>query len=107
VPLTEIAAGVFESTITATLSGLYRFRIVAAGTSMRGMPFTREQLLTGAVFDGGDNPDTPPTSDDNQLCRLINCLLKDDGIQRYLKEHHIDGGSLIETLDSCCRHSDR
>jgi hypothetical protein len=101
-PMIEVAAGVFEATITAMLSGLYRFRIVATGTSMRGLPFTREQLLTGAVFQGGDHPDPPPDGDDNDLCRLIKCVLKDNGIRRYLKEHRIDGGSLIRTLESCC-----
>ena len=46
---------------------------------MRGVPFTREQLLSATAILGGDNP--PPTSGpsttkhDEQLCRLIQCLL--------------------------------
>jgi hypothetical protein len=103
-PLVEIDAGRFEASITATLSGLYRFRVVAAGTSMRGLPFTREQLLTGAAFRGGDDPIAPPEGPpDDRLCRLIACLLEDDGIQRYLKEHGIDTASLKRCVDTCCR----
>jgi hypothetical protein len=104
-PLVEIGAGRFEASITAKLSGLYRFRVVAAGISMRGLPFTREQLLTGAVFRGGDDPIAPPegTPPDDCHCRLITCLLDDDGIQRYLKERGVDATSLKRCVDTCCR----
>jgi hypothetical protein len=38
------------------MQGVYRFRLVASGITMRGAPFTREQLVSGAVVPGGDQP---------------------------------------------------
>ncbi|MBA3702548.1 MAG: replication initiator protein A, partial [Rubrobacteraceae bacterium] len=70
----EVEPGVFEATAPALLAGIYRFRIVAEGQTLRGRPFSREQTLTGAVWKGGDTP--PPTSKDDpnarddRFCRL-------------------------------------
>jgi len=55
-PLNEIEPGIFETSIMATMTGVYRFRAMAVGVTMRGLVFTREQTLTGAVFQGGDQP---------------------------------------------------
>lgn len=57
-PLARSAAGVYEASIDALLPGIYRFTVKARGTSSRRAPFTREQVLTGAVWRGGDRP--PP-----------------------------------------------
>lgn len=58
--LTEVEPGTFETSLIASLAGVYRFRALASGATMRGLLFTREQTLTGAVFPGGDTP--PPTT---------------------------------------------
>ena len=50
------AAGVYEVTIQATMPGVYGFRVLAKGTTLAGRKYTREQLLTGAVWQGGDRP---------------------------------------------------
>lgn len=58
--LTEIEPGIFEAATPSTIPGIYHFRIFANGHTLRGMPFTREQLLTGAVWQGGDQPPIKP-----------------------------------------------
>jgi hypothetical protein len=86
--LVEVEAGVFEASTIAAIEGVHRFHLFANGTTMRGEPFTRDKLLTGAVFQGGDNP--PPTSDptkgrdDRLLCELLECLLRPDALGRIL-----------------------
>jgi hypothetical protein len=54
--LAEVEPGVFETSIVATMAGVYRFRALASGGTMRGLSFTREQTLTAGVFAGGDQP---------------------------------------------------
>jgi hypothetical protein len=54
--LAEGDPGIFQAGMIASMSGIYRFRIVAEGADYKGVPFAREQILTGAVFQGGDQP---------------------------------------------------
>ena len=63
--LGEEPEGNFAATFTATMSGIYNCRFMANGTTMRGKPFTREQTLTAAVWNGGDTPRTP-TGNENE-----------------------------------------
>ena len=58
--LSEEPEGNFERVFVANMSGIYSCRFMASGTTMRGKPFTREQTLTAAVWNGGDDPRTPP-----------------------------------------------
>jgi hypothetical protein len=60
VVLNEVEPGIFEASVPANSTGVYQFRVRAVGATLRGQAFTREQGLTGAVYQGGDNP--PPTS---------------------------------------------
>jgi hypothetical protein len=46
----ELTPGTFESSFIANLVGIYRFRVLAEGVTYRGIPFTREQLLTAGIF---------------------------------------------------------
>jgi len=55
-PLSETAPGIFETSLTANLTGIYRLRVLAEGGTYKGVPFTREQLLTAAVFHEIKNP---------------------------------------------------
>ncbi len=103
----EVESGVFETTVSAILPGIYRFRIVAEGRTLRGRPFSREQTLTGAVWKGGDNP--PPTlkddpnARDDRLCRLIDCLLHQKGIQEALQKAGVSQYELRRCLEEYCR----
>jgi hypothetical protein len=50
IPLSETQPGVFETSLIANPAGIYRFNVLAEGGTFRGKAFTREQLLTAAVF---------------------------------------------------------
>ena len=63
--LTEEPEGNFERAFIANMTGIYNCRFMASGTTMRGKPFTREQTLTAAVWNGGDDPRTP-TGNENE-----------------------------------------
>lgn len=111
--LTEGDPGVFETTLTANQSGIYRFRIIADGFSRRGRHFTREQLLTAVVGQPTRNPDgTPPWGGDpdSELCRLVSCLLSDrvltDRLRERLKELGLDLEQLRRCLAQLCRPDD-
>jgi murein tripeptide amidase MpaA len=57
--LTETGPGIFEAKTPAPLPGIYPVRFRAAGQTLRGLPFQREQTRTGLAWRGGDDP--PPT----------------------------------------------
>jgi von Willebrand factor type A domain len=105
--LTEIEPGIFESELVAALEGVYRFRVRAAGGTMRGEPFTREQLLSAAVVRGGDRP--PPKSDPRvdegrrALCELLECLLAQDRLGRLLEHRGVDVVRVRQCLEDWCR----
>jgi hypothetical protein len=105
--LAEYAPGVFQASLPAPQQGVYRFRVVAAGITMRGKAFTREQLVSGAVVQGGNNPfptTDPSTKDhDEALCGLLRCLLGSDALGRWLSEQHIDPNGLQKCVDTWCR----
>ncbi|HEX5152813.1 MAG TPA: tyrosinase family protein [Parafilimonas sp.] len=54
----EKTPGIYEADLVASMAGIYNFHIIATGTDYKAVPFTREQILTGSVFLGGNNPGT-------------------------------------------------
>jgi hypothetical protein len=105
--LNEIEPGFFEAATTASLEGVYRFHATATGVTQRGLPFTREQLLTAAAFRGGDSPwptsDPSKADDKKQLCELLNCLLQPHALGRLLAEHHIDEKAVRACINRWCK----
>ena len=103
VPMGETDPGVFEAAAPAPLAGVYPVRFLAKGTTLRGFPFTREQTRTGLAWRGGD--DQPPSTEPggNNWCDVLRCLLRDQGILRFLKEHHIDVGHFEKCVCSSTR----
>jgi hypothetical protein len=107
--LTEEQAdtGIYVGNLVAPLAGVYPFRILANGTTMRGRVFTREHLLTGAVWQGGDNP--PPTSKDDpnvdheRLCQLLSCLLSERVITPEFEGRLKEFGLNLDTLRTCLK----
>jgi hypothetical protein len=105
-PLPETAAGRFQANMTAVIAGVYRIRVVASGVTMRGVPFTREQLLSATAILGGDNP--PPTSGpstkaaDEALCRLIQCLLRENSFGGFLTHHNVDPKAVQSCVEEWC-----
>ena len=102
----EVEPGVFETTTSAALPGIYQFRIMAEGHTLRGRAFSREQTLTGAVWRGGDNPlptsQDDPNIHDDRICRLIECLLGIKGIQEALRKANISVEELRHCLKEYC-----
>lgn len=104
--LTEIEDGVFEASTSASIEGVYRFHQTARGTTMRGVPFTRDSLATGSVLLGGDNawPTSDATKDDSHelLCHLLDCLLGQEGVARLLESSHVEVDSLRRCIRQWC-----
>lgn len=106
-PMTQVDTGVFEVSLAAPSPGIYRMRVMAQGTTLRGGRFTREQTLTAAVWRGGDRP-IPPTTDepgerDERLCHLIDCLLRKRTIRAALQRASISVAELRGCLEQYCR----
>jgi hypothetical protein len=107
--LSEIGGGRFQLGMTANLEGVYRLRLVANGVTQRGIPFTREHLLSATAILGGDNP--LPTAGphtkghDQNLCRLIDCLLGPKSLGTFLTQHGIDTNSVRSCVDFWCKAS--
>jgi hypothetical protein len=105
--LPEGDPGVFQTAMIAAAPGVYRFHVRASGGTMRGQPFTREQLLSAVVVHGGDAP--PPTSDPaskdetRALCELLTCLLRPDRLGRSLEAHGVDIASVRRCVTQWCQ----
>jgi Common central domain of tyrosinase/von Willebrand factor type A domain len=100
--LTEREDGIFDGTIETPQSGVYRVLVRAVGTTLRGEPFTREELRTLGVWARGDAPpEQPPATTPGgiDLCKLLACLLDDRGIERWAKERGID----IDHVRACVK----
>jgi hypothetical protein len=103
--LDEQEPGAFTASMVAPLAGIYRVRILAEGGTIRGVPFTREQLGTAAVWIGGDRPtDIPVTS---EWCRLLACVLDEKNLSprllALLKKEGVNISGLRECLEAYCR----
>jgi murein tripeptide amidase MpaA len=106
-------SGIYLAQTTAMLPGVYSFRVLAGATTLRGRAVTREQLLTGAVWKGGDNPPPTgaggPTEGRDRLCELLACLtsrkiIKPD-LEKRLAELGLDFDGIRECLKKWCRTS--
>jgi murein tripeptide amidase MpaA len=104
-PLLETEPGVFEGTTPAPLAGIYPVRFRAAGETLRGFRFTREQTRTGIAWRGGNRPPpgTRPTSSSDCCCDFFRCLLSDPQTQRWLEEQRLDARHIEECLARACR----
>lgn len=119
VVLQEAAGGAFSASFDAKLTGLYRARIQAKGTTFHGMPFAREQTLTASVFPGGDRVVDPGVRElirqladrDERLCQLLQCVFEggaiDKALEKRLRALGFDTRALRECLKRYCEKSDR
>jgi hypothetical protein len=99
-PFTEILPGVFETSLSANHAGIYRFTVMAEGGTYRGVPFTREQLLTGAVFHEIKQP--PRVGDGrDDLCRLLACLLDEKTLSRKFEDRLKELGFSLDGIRHC------
>jgi hypothetical protein len=84
---------------------VYRILVTARGQTLRGEPFTREQLRTLTVWNGGD--DRPPTTENPgttkpDLCDLLRCVLSGGSLAEAAKRAGIDLDELTACLDKTC-----
>jgi hypothetical protein len=83
----ETAPGQFQADVVAATPGVYHGRVVAKGVTLRGTPFTREQLVTAGVWRGGEQPYQPPRdASGDERCRTLACLLGPEVIGRELEQ---------------------
>lgn len=114
----EGEGGQFAATYTTSVPGVYRFRFRAAGTTFSGEPFTREKILTAAVWRGGDRPSDPTgagqiiidylNKHDARLCELLDCLLQREGaisaeLEKRLRALGIDIDRVRKCLAGFCK----
>jgi hypothetical protein len=106
--LVEVEPGTFERELTAAEEGVYRLHVRAAGGTMRGQPFTREQLLSAVVVRGGDRPgpvSDPSGHDETRaLCELLTCLLDSGRLGRLLEQHGVDAAAVRRCIGTWCKH---
>ncbi len=111
IALYEVDGGVFEGTLAAHMTGIYALHFRAKGTTRRGVPFTREALRTAAVWPGGNAPapsrHTDPRARDEELCRLLGCLLGDGALEAYLARLGVEPRVLRRCIDRLCAERTR
>ncbi|MEO8286561.1 MAG: tyrosinase family protein [Chloroflexota bacterium] len=101
-PMAETDPGTFELVTRATYSGVYHARVMAKGATLRGRPFTREQLATAAVWRGGDDPYQPPRGTGQEDWRnVLACLLSEKNISRQVEERLKKEGINLEGIRDC------
>jgi Common central domain of tyrosinase/von Willebrand factor type A domain len=108
--LKEINNGVYESATDAEMSGLYHFHFVAKGNTTRGLPFTREAVLTASAFAGANDPvpgtggggKGTETGGGTKLCCLMKSLLKNQSVNKFLKKNDLDPQSIGKSVEECC-----
>jgi len=95
---------IFEVKLEALTSGIYHFRVIGRGTTLRGQSFSREQQLTGSVYRGGDEPSPTPKDDlYERLCRLLKCLLSEKTISKDFEKKLHQLGINLENIRRCLR----
>ncbi|WP_293678462.1 M64 family metallopeptidase [uncultured Phenylobacterium sp.] len=119
-PMTQSEAGRWELLHPATAPGVYRFRVLALGRTIHipaagrpirsGQRFTREQIVTGAVWRGGDRPSDPggdPDGGRDPVVDLLCCLFSHGGLRpealKRLEALGVDTEHLRKCIDDLCR----
>jgi hypothetical protein len=101
--LNETDPGVFEGTATASLSGIYPVYFRATGTTLRGFRFSREQLRTGMVWAGGNDPPPQGKPHDGKCCpdwgEFLRCLLGNGSVQKLLERNEISPRELLKCAE--------
>lgn len=114
VDLRETTPGQFEAEVVGTEYGLYRYRIIAAGKTLRGNRFTREQTLTGSIYVVRPpvDPEPPKDEDGEKACPkriavLLKIISKNKRLATMLasdlKNHRIKLEELVECLKVAAR----
>lgn len=108
--LAEVEPGAFEVDFVCKISGVYRLHVVASGVTLRNRPFTREQLLSAAVFRGGNLPPRTSTRGGDlgeRLCELLRCLVGKGALQSSLAVRGVDQAAAEECIRRFCEKRTR
>ena len=99
--MAETDPGRFTGLFTTDLAGLYSMRVRSVGSTLAGVPFTREQTLSAAVYLGATNPPQTGGGAQSCACGILRCLLGRDVISRDLLERFREMGLNIDGLMKC------
>jgi len=118
--LTEGDTGQFKGVLSTTVSGVYRVRLRARGTTLSGQPFTREKTLTVEIWRRGDSPPAGGSGgsggqhcySDARLCELLRCLLREGGpvtpeLQARLRALGFDLARFLKCIEAYCASAAR
>jgi len=100
--LAPVEPGTYQAAVTGTATGVYRFRVVAEGSTLRGRPFTREEIVTGAIT----STEVVTTVEENPTegwCRMLDCLLRREVLGPWLKRNEIDADAMRKCVQWLCR----
>jgi hypothetical protein len=101
--MTETQPGRFEAATVLATEGVYLVRVMASGLTFSGVPFTREQTLTAALFLGGDQPlPTTPPKQPSPLCCIIESLTETESVIRFLDQHGLSAAEIRKAIGRCC-----
>ncbi len=102
--LSETEPGRYTSSFVTNVAGVHRALVAAHGSTLRGERFTREELRTFGVWNGGD--DRPPTAHDpgkgTDLCGLLKCLVSGRTLEEAAKRAGIDLESVRRCVNEVC-----
>lgn len=97
--------GVFCADLSTSMAGVYRILVRAEGTTLHGVPFTREELRTVSVWKRGDEPSRPandPIKPGIDWCGLLHCITSDDVLRKFADQNGIDLERLRECVKKYC-----
>ncbi|MDJ0817423.1 MAG: tyrosinase family protein [Desulfobacterales bacterium] len=102
--LTLDATGRFVADISAQSRGVHTCRVMASGHTLGGMRFMRETTRTFAVGDPSAKPSTENSRDNRTgaLCLLLECVLHDSGIRKWMEANGVDLERLRKCLAATC-----
>lgn len=104
IDLYEVEPGVFETSMHVGTQGVWTVLFRAKGEALRGSPFTREQVRTISVWDGGDSYE-PKEGEEPGIRRpqktyelIFRELLRDPVLARPIRARLVRAGIDVESL---------
>jgi hypothetical protein len=104
--LVQTDPGIYQGTLTTSLAGVYKCRVIAEGNSSKGIRFTREKTLTAGIYYGDDRPGGG-TDTGELICRLLHCIFEEHEVLqplavRRLAELGVDAKRLVKCIQEAC-----
>lgn len=108
ITLSRTEQGNYSGHFVANQVGLYRARVRAAGTTLRGFPYRREQTVTAAVWVGGNSQGRPGSDPGDKLCDFLKCVFGEKWVvsiqaEELLRKLGFDLTSLRRCLAECAQ----